>query len=127
MPGRLDLIHYLAKIVARWRLHRRELPQSLEPFEPELLAEGQHIPVILICGRRSSKRASDAHGCFLGGADCLLEWIALDILNQSPVERYEGQYPALCPGLGHGVVHFPVLVAHCRGRRAREVVEHLSR
>ena len=47
----------------------------------------------------ATKRASEAHGRLLAQADRLLEGIALDVLDQGEVERDEGQYPALWPGL----------------------------
>src|SRR5271169_3078765 len=43
------------------------------------------------------------------------------------MEGDERQDPAFCPAFGHGVVHLPILVAHCGGRRAREVVTDLRK
>src|SRR5206468_11773888 len=64
-----------------------------------------------------------AHGTLLLQTDRLLEGIALDVLHQREMERHERQDPPLRARLGHGVVHFPVLVADRRRRRAREVEE----
>ena len=74
----------------------------------------------------AAERAAKAHRRLLIEADRLLEGVALDVLHQRPVERDERQDPALRPGLGHGVIHLPVLVADRRRRRARIVEEDIA-
>src|SRR4029453_3380275 len=74
-----------------------------------------------------TERPAQAHGRLLLDADRLLEGIALDVLDQGEVKRDERHDPASRPGLRHGVVHLPVLVAH-RGRgRSREIEEVITR
>jgi hypothetical protein len=92
--------------------------ERFEPLEPKLLSKRQQVPVILERGYRSRERTANAHGALLRDTDCLLEWITSNVVNQGEVERDERQYPPIGAGLGHGVVHLPVLVANCRGRRA---------
>jgi len=56
VSGLLDLFQDAAEVVALGRLQRRELLVRHQVFQPQLLADGQHIPVIL-------------EGCH-GGAEC---------------------------------------------------------
>ena len=53
----LNLLHDLFQVVAGRVLQRRELDVALEMHQPELLADGQHVPVIDIGGRRRSNRS----------------------------------------------------------------------
>src|SRR5262245_57249156 len=96
-------------------------------LQPQLLADGQHVPVVLESRHRTAKRTTDANRRLLRGADRLFERIALDVLHQREVERRERQDPAFWAGLRHGVVHLPVLVAYRRRRRAREIEEVVAR
>src|SRR5215467_12910424 len=123
----LELLYHLVQVVAGGGLQRRERPQRLEPREPQLLADRQEVPVVDEGRRRRTKDASDAHGRLLVDAHRLLERIALDVLHQREVERDERHDPAGRPGLRHGVVHLPVLVADGRRRGTREVVEDVAR
>src|SRR5262245_12745734 len=43
----LDLLHDAGKVVRLWRLERRELLERLQVLHPQLLADGQHVPVVL--------------------------------------------------------------------------------
>src|ERR1700722_11737693 len=96
-------------------------------FQPKHLTDGQHISVILESCHWNAESNTDAHGALLVDADRLLEWIALDVLDQGKVERNKRHDPTGRAGLRHRVVHLPVLVAHCGGRRAREVEEEITR
>src|SRR5580698_6391823 len=95
--------------------------------QPQLLTDGQHVPVILEGSHWTAERTTEAHGGLLVDANRLLEWIALDVLDQGKVERNKRHDPTGRAGLRHRVVHLPVLVAHCGGRRAREVEEEITR
>ena len=58
VTGRLhfpDLLHDLLQIVARRILQRRERDVALELLQPQRLADGQHVPVIVIGGGRRSR------------------------------------------------------------------------
>jgi hypothetical protein len=79
--GSFDLIHDLSEIVARWSLHRRELFQAFEPFQPELLANRQHIPIVNISSRGSGERAANAKSSLHIETSRLLERVALDIVD----------------------------------------------
>jgi hypothetical protein len=67
VPGSLYRFHYLREVVARRCLHRRKRLECLEPVKPKLLADGQHVPVVLVGRRGSGERTSEAHGRFSGG------------------------------------------------------------
>src|SRR5213078_3431049 len=58
----LDLLQDSIQVVGRRGLHRRVGLERLEFLHPQLLADGQHVPVVLKCGHRATKRASEAHG-----------------------------------------------------------------
>src|SRR5262249_24817362 len=95
VPAAFELVHHLREVVARWRLQRWERLEGLEPLEPQLLADRQHVPVVEVGGRGSRNSASDTVGCLLGCAYCLLERVAPDVLHQRPVEGDEWQNPTL--------------------------------
>src|SRR5262245_3590844 len=94
---------------------------------PQLLAYGQQIEIVQEGGCRATERTTEARSRLLINADGLLEWIALDVLHESEVEGRERHDPAGRPWLRHGVVHLPVLVAHCGRRGAGEVEEVVAR
>src|SRR5580692_11183188 len=96
-------------------------------FQPQLLTDGQHVPVILEGRDRTAERTAEGHGGLLVDADGLFERIALDVLDQGKVEWNERHDPARRTRLRHGVVHLPVLVANRRWRRAREIEEEVAR
>src|SRR5262245_36594393 len=52
----LDLLHDAAEIVALGWLERRELLERLQVFHPQLLADGQHVPVVLERGCGGTER-----------------------------------------------------------------------
>src|SRR5215471_17701820 len=112
----LDLLHDAAEVVALRRLQRRELLERLQVFQPQLLANGQEVPVVLERGCRGTERTARCKRRLHARANGLLKGIAFDVLHQREVERDQWQNPAIRPGLRHVVVHLPVLVAH-RGRR----------
>jgi hypothetical protein len=58
-------------------IRRRELLLGIEFLEPELLADGQHVPVVEIGGARRTKRTAQSRGRFFNLADRLLEGVAL--------------------------------------------------
>src|SRR5262245_66656261 len=83
----LDLIHHLREVVTRRRLHWRERLERLEPIQPKLLTDGEHVPVVHERGRRSGKRTPQAHRALHVDADSLLERVAPNVLNESEMER----------------------------------------
>src|SRR5664279_502392 len=116
VTGALDLLQNLIEVPGLRRLHRRKLLVRLEFLQPQQLTDGQHVPVIEEGGDGTGERAAHPVDRLLTHADRLLEWIALDVLNQGEVERDERQNPPLRPGLRHIVIHLPVLVANRGGR-----------
>src|SRR5262249_45165053 len=42
----LDLVHHLGEVVTGGRLHWRKRLECFEPIQPQLLADGQHVPVV---------------------------------------------------------------------------------
>src|SRR5262245_35352568 len=59
-PHVLNLLHDLIQVVACRVLQRREFDVSLEMHQPQLLADGQYVPVILVSGGGCSNRSADA-------------------------------------------------------------------
>src|SRR5262245_20176707 len=70
---RLDLLHHLTEVVGRWSLQRRELLVRQQMLEPQLLTDGQHVPVVLEGRHRTAERTAQAHRRLLVCADVLLE------------------------------------------------------
>jgi len=91
----LDLIDDLSEVPGLRRLQRWICLVRLKFIQPQLLTEGQHVPVVLIGGARGTQRTTHAHGRLLLDADILLERITLDVLDQGEVERDEGQAGAI--------------------------------
>src|SRR5215475_3420640 len=127
MTGRclLDLLQDLAEVVALGSLQRRELLERLQVLQPQLLPDRQDVPVVLEGRYRAAERTAEAHRRLLVDADRLLEGITLEVVDQGEVERDERHDPAGRPGLRHGVVHLPVLIAHCRWRCAGVIEEEV--
>src|SRR5262249_57720208 len=94
-----ELIPHLGQVVAGRRLQGRERLERLEPREPELLADGQQVPVVEECGRRSGQRTPDAHGALLAQTNGLLEGVTLDVLHERAAERPARQDPPPPPPL----------------------------
>ena len=68
LAARLELLEAEKELTRRSdkvALQRRELLQCFEPFEPQLLADRQHVPVVNESGARSRKRAAHGHGAVL--------------------------------------------------------------
>src|SRR4029077_3665182 len=57
----LDLRKDATEVVAFRRLQRRELLVGRQVLQPKLLADRQHVPVILESRHRTSQRATEAH------------------------------------------------------------------
>ncbi len=68
-------------------------------LEPQLLADGQHIPVVLKRGHGGGERTAEGHGGLLIDPDGLLEGIAFDVLDQGEVEGDERHDPTGRTGL----------------------------
>src|SRR5262245_28013305 len=99
LAAAFDLIHHLREVVARRGLQRRKRLERLEPLEPQLLADGQHVPVVQEGRRRSAQRASHGHSALRIETNSLLERVAPHVLHQREMERDERQNPTLCPWL----------------------------
>src|SRR4029077_2514476 len=97
--GFFDFRHDATEVVRLGRLERRELLECLQVVEPQLLANRQHIPIVLEGGDRTAQRTAESHGRLLVDTNRLLEWVALDVLHQREVERNERHDPAGWPGL----------------------------
>src|SRR5262245_28340646 len=82
VAGLLHLFEDAGQVVGLRRLERRELLVRHQVSHPQLLADGQHVPVVLERGRRSGERTANAHARLLVDADRLLEGVALDVLHQ---------------------------------------------
>src|SRR3984957_7192389 len=76
----LDLIQDPTEVVGLGSLQRRIFFVTQQMFQPPLLTDGQHVPVILEGCHRTAERTAEAHGSLLVDADCLLEGIALDVV-----------------------------------------------
>ena len=125
--GFLDLFDDPTEVAGLRSLQWRVLYIRFEVLQPQLLADGQHVPVVLERGHGGGERTAQAHSRLLADPDCLLEGIAVDVLDQSEVERDERHDPSSRPALRHRVVHLPVFVPD-RGRRcSREVEEVITR
>ena len=92
-------------------------------LQPQLLTDGQQVPIVKIGSAWCRECAANSQGGFLIGTDRLLKGIALDILDYGPMEIDERFDPSGRPGSSHAVVHLPVLVAHRGGRRTRVIEE----
>jgi len=111
-----DLLGDLIQVPARWVLKWRELFVALELLEPQLLADGQNVPVIYPSRDGPSERTGVRKGsCLVPFACRRLEWIALEVdnaghelgLDSRDVEA-KGSFGRDCE------IQLPVLVAHCR-------------
>src|SRR4029450_2718997 len=97
--GFLDLLDDLSQVVSCRLLQWRIRYVRLEVLQPQLLADGQHVPVVLKRSKWRGERPADAHGRLLVDPYRLLEGIALDVLDQREVERSERHEPAGRSGL----------------------------
>src|SRR5262245_55332297 len=125
--GALNLLQDLTEVVALGGLERWELLVGLEMPQPHLLTDRQKVEIVLERGHRRAYGTTDNHGALHINSEGLFEGIALDVLHQGHVEGRERQDPTLRTWLRHGVVHLPVLVAHCRRCRTGEIVEVVAR
>src|SRR6516162_3851437 len=80
-----DLLHDLVQIVARRILQGREGDVGLKLLEPQRLAHGQKVPVVLVGGDGSSERSAYAHEGLLLLPNRGLERIAFNIDYLGPV------------------------------------------
>jgi len=70
----LQLVDDSTQIVRLRSLERWEFYLGFQVFQPQLLTDREHVPVVLKCGHRGGKCATDAHRALLVNADRLLEW-----------------------------------------------------
>ena len=111
--GLLDLLQDLVEVVARRILQRRVRLVGLEFLQPERLADGQHVPVVDVGGRRRAECAALTQSVFYCDPRHL-ERIALDVDDLGPVIGKRSGKKAR-RGFGHHrEVDLPVLVAHRR-------------
>src|SRR5262249_59846156 len=80
-----DLLHDLIEIVARRILQRWEVDVGLKFLEPQRLAHGQEVPVILVSGDGPGKRSPCTHKRFDLLANGSLEGIASHVDYLGPV------------------------------------------
>ena len=128
MPGLPDLLQNLSQVVRLRTLQRRKLDIRLEFLQPQELADGQQVPVVNISRNRTSKRAGDAKHGALRLPGCHFERIPLDVVHKAPVIRHGPNQSV--GGIGrrhHGVIEFPVFVAHRRRLGSRIVEEGVAR
>src|SRR5580693_4726488 len=59
--GFLHLIDNLTQVVRLRSLQWRVLYVRLEVLQPQLLANRQHVPVVLKCGHRGGERTAQTH------------------------------------------------------------------
>src|SRR5262249_38427442 len=77
-----DLLGDLIQVPARWVLKRRKLFVALELLEPQLLANGQNVPVVYPSRNRPGDRPGvRKRSCLVPFAYRNLEWIALEVDN----------------------------------------------
>ena len=79
-----DLLNDLVQIVARRILQRREVDVGLELLQPQRLAHGQEVPVILVSGDSSGERSAYPHESLDLLANGSLEGLAPDVDDLSP-------------------------------------------
>src|SRR5882724_2317160 len=81
----LHLIEHLLEVVARRQLKRREVDVGHEFLLPQELADGQEVPVIQVRRARGGQGSTSRQRALLFIPDIILERIAHDILELSPV------------------------------------------
>src|ERR1700754_2184635 len=85
----LDLLQDPTEVVTFGSLQRRIFFVTEQMFQPQLLTDGQHVPVIQEGRGRTAERTTDGQSGLLVDADRLFEGIALDVLDQGKVEWNE--------------------------------------
>src|SRR5262245_15434948 len=124
-----DLLRDLIQVPARWVLKGRELFVALELLEPELLADGQNVPVVYPSRNRPGNRPGvRKRSCLVPFAYRNLEWIALEVDNAGHELGLDSRDVEALRGFGRDrEIQLPVLVAHCRRARAGIVEEGVAR
>ena len=120
------LLEDLFEVVARRQLERRVVDVGHEFLLPQELADGQEVPVIDIRRARRGERTRHRERALLLCPDVILERIAHDVLELSPVVGNGRIKRRDAGGAHHGVVELPVLVAHGRGEAALVVEEGVA-
>src|SRR5262245_33153792 len=124
-----DLLGDLIQVPARWVLKRRELFVALELLEPQLLADGQNVPVVYPSRNRPGDRPGvRKRSCLVPFAYRNLEWIALEVDNAGHELGLDSRDVETSGGFGRDrEIQLPVLVAHCRRAGAGIVEEGVAR
>src|SRR5215471_13673484 len=124
-----DLLDDLIKVPALGALKRRKLFVGLELLEPQLLADGQNIPVVYPRGDRSRDRTGERkRSRLVPFANRCLEWIALEVDNASHVLGLDARNVEANGSFGRDCENqLPVLVPHCRWLRTGIVEEGVAR
>src|SRR5207253_9983418 len=111
----LKLIHDLRQVVARRILQGRELLVGLELLEPQLLADGQQVPVVYVSRDRPGERAAEPEIRLFLRAPPHLEWIALEVYHAGCELGLDSRGDEARRGFGRDrEIHPPILVAHRR-------------
>src|SRR5262245_59698888 len=124
-----DLLGDLIQVPARWVLKGRELFVALELLEPQLLADGQNVPVVYPSRNRPGDRPGvRKRSCLVPFAYRNLEWIALEVDNAGHELGLDSRDIETSGRFGRDrEIQLPVLVAHCRRARAGIVEEGVAR
>src|SRR6266487_1318254 len=124
----LELFHDLVQVVARRILHWRELLVRLELLQPQLLADGQQVPVVYVSRDRPGERAAEPEIRLFLVAPRRLEWIALEVYHAGCELGLDSRQKEARRGFGRDrEIHLPILVAHCGRMRAGIVEECVAR
>src|SRR5262245_49358051 len=124
-----DLLRDLLQVPARRVLKRRELFLALELLEPQLLADGQNVPVVYPSRNRPGDRPGvRKRSCLVPFAYRNLEWIALEVDNAGHELGLDSRDIEANGGFGRDrEIQFPVLVAYRRRARAGIVEVGIAR
>src|SRR5215813_8293524 len=124
-----DLLGDLIQVPARWVLKWRELFVALQLLEPQLLADGQNVPVVYPRRDRPGDRPGERkRSRLVPFAYRRLEWIALEVDNASHVLGLDARNVEANGSFGRDCENqLPVLVPHCRWLRTGIVEECVAR
>src|SRR5947207_8736037 len=120
------LIEHLFEVIARRQLERWVINIGHEFLLPQELGDGQEVPVIDIRRNRAGQCTRRRKCALLFCPDVILERIAHDVLELSPMVGLRRIKCLGTLGAHHGVVEFPVLVAHRRWHAALVIEEVLA-